>query len=125
MIAWPSMALVIRACRTGSLSAQARFQRTPWLFAAADDLRFPETSGNRTATMRLFNWYRPMVARCSDQRVGKRFGEVTQFVRPMSSLFVPQIVSRLVVAKLRRQTNQVGRQASSRGTQLMPPGTRY
>src|ERR1700683_935261 len=26
--------------------AQARFQRTPWLFAAADDLRSPDTLGN-------------------------------------------------------------------------------
>ena len=80
-------------------SAQARFQRTPWLFAAADDLRFPDTLGNLTATMRLFNWYRPMVARCSNQRVSKRLGEVTQFVRPLSSLFAPQVVSRLVVCR--------------------------
>jgi 2-polyprenyl-6-methoxyphenol hydroxylase-like FAD-dependent oxidoreductase len=106
-------------------SAQARFQRTPWLFAPADDLRFPDTLGNLTAAMRLFNWYRPMVARCSSQRIGKRLGEVTQFVRPLSSLFAPQILSRLVVAAIWRQTKQVGQQASSRETPLMPPGTHY
>lgn len=106
-------------------SAQARFQRTPWLFAAADDLRFPDTVGNRTAAMRLFNWYRPMIARSSNQRVRTRLDEVTQFVRPLSSLFAPQIVSRLVVAEIRRRTKQVGQQASAHGTPLMPPGTRY
>ena len=103
-------------------SAQARFQRTPWLFAAADDLRFPDTSGNLTAAMRLFNWYRPMVARCSSQRVSKRLAEVTHFVRPLSSLFAPQVVSHLVIAGFRRQTQQVGQQAASRGIPLMPPG---
>jgi 2-polyprenyl-6-methoxyphenol hydroxylase-like FAD-dependent oxidoreductase len=106
-------------------SAQARFQRTPWLFAAADDLRFPETLGNLTAAMRFFNWYRPMVARCSSQRVGQRLGEVTQFVRPLSSLFAPQVVSRLVVAAIWRQTKQLGSQVSSHGTPPMPPGTQY
>jgi 2-polyprenyl-6-methoxyphenol hydroxylase-like FAD-dependent oxidoreductase len=102
-------------------SAQARFQRTPWLFAAGDDLRFPETLGRLTGPMRLFNWYRPMVARCSSQRVGKRLGEVTQFVRPLSALFAPQVVGRLVVAAIWRQ-KRVSQQASSRGTPLMPPG---
>ena len=103
-------------------SAQARFQHTPWLFAAADDLRFADTLGDRTAAMRLFNWYRPIVARCSNQRVGERLAEVTQFVRPLSSLFTPQIVSRLVVAEIRRYTEQVGQQTSSHATPLMPPG---
>jgi 2-polyprenyl-6-methoxyphenol hydroxylase-like FAD-dependent oxidoreductase len=106
-------------------SARARFQRTPWLFAAADDLRSPDTLGNLTAVLRLFNWYRPMVARCSSQRIGKRLNEVTQFVRLLSSLFAPQIVSRLVVAAIRRQTKQVNQQASSRETSLMQLGTQY
>src|SRR5712691_5294650 len=88
--------------------AQARFQRTPWLFAAADDLRFLATLGNRSASVRLFNWYRMKVAACSNKRVGARLSEVTQFVRPMSSLFTPQIVSCVVVATIRRWTKQVG-----------------
>src|SRR5262249_9764214 len=29
-------------------AAQARFQRTPWLIAAADDLRLPASEGNRS-----------------------------------------------------------------------------
>ncbi|MBV8358340.1 MAG: FAD-dependent monooxygenase [Deltaproteobacteria bacterium] len=103
-------------------SAQARFQRTPWLFAAADDLRFPATLGSRSASVRLFNWYRLKVAACSDKRVGARLSEVTQFVRPMSSLFAPHIVSCVVVAMMRRHSKQVGQETSSYGIGLMPPG---
>ena len=39
-------------------SAQARFQRTQWLLSAADDLRLPMSEGNRSLSIRLFNWYR-------------------------------------------------------------------
>ena len=101
-------------------SAQAHFQRTPWLFAAADDLRFPATLGNRSASVRLFNWYRLKLAACSNKPVGERLTEVTQFVRPMSSLFAPQIISRVVAATIRPHTNQVWQQASS-SFGLMPP----
>ena len=103
-------------------SAQAHFQKTPWLFAAADDLRFPATVGNRSASVRLFNWYRSKAVACPDKRVGGRLAEVTQFVRPIQSLFAPQIVSRIVVADLRRWGQPVGQQASSHGGRWMPPG---
>src|SRR5262249_15993542 len=89
------------------LAAQARFQRTPWLFAAADDLRFPGTLGSRSASVRLFNWYRPKIVACSDERVGGRLAEVTHFVRPMSSLFAPQILLRVVLAAIRRKAEQI------------------
>jgi 2-polyprenyl-6-methoxyphenol hydroxylase-like FAD-dependent oxidoreductase len=103
-------------------AAQAHFQRTPWLFAAADDLRFPVTVGNRYASARLFNWYRPKVVACAHPAVGKRLGEVTQFVKPLSSLFTPQIISRVMVATIQRQLKHAGRQASLGGIRLMPPG---
>jgi hypothetical protein len=64
-------------------SEQARFQRTPWLFAAGDDLRFPVTLGSRSASVRLFNWYRSKVVACSHKLVSRRLTEVTQFVRPL------------------------------------------
>ncbi len=104
-------------------AAQARFQRTPWLFAAADDLRFPNTLGNLTATMRFFNWYRPMVGRCPNQWIGMRLAEVAQFVRPLSSLFAPQVVSHLVVAEIRRSITKLGAQTSSHQIPPMPPGS--
>ena len=99
-------------------SAQAQFQRTPWLYAAADDLRFPATTGHRSASVRLFNWYRQKAVACRDKRVGARLSEVTQFVRPIQSLFTPQIVSRVAVAALWRQ----GQRAPSNGVRQMPPG---
>jgi 2-polyprenyl-6-methoxyphenol hydroxylase-like FAD-dependent oxidoreductase len=103
-------------------SAQARFQKTPWLFAAADDLRFPATMGKRSASVRLFNWYRLKVVACADKRVGARVSEVSQFVRPMSSLFAPHMLSRVMMATIRRQIKQVARPASSDSIRPMPPG---
>ena len=104
-------------------AAQARFQKTPWLFAAADDLRFPVTVGSRSASVRLFNWYRPKIVACSDERVGACLAEVTHFVRPLSSLFAPQILLRVAAASIRRETQRVRQQARSHGTFPMPPGT--
>lgn len=103
-------------------SAQAHFQRTPWLFAAADDLRLPATMGNRSVSVRLFNWYRPKLVACPDRQVGARFGEVTHLVRPLSSLFAPQVVSRVLVAAMWRRIKAMGLRASSDGLRPMPPG---
>ena len=103
-------------------SAQARFQRTPWLFAAADDLRFPATLGNRSAAVRLFNWYRLKLVTCSNKQVGAGLSEVTQFVRPLSSLFAPQVVSRVALAAIRPGTKEIRQHISSNGIGLMPPG---
>ena len=102
-------------------AAQAHFQRTPWLFAAADDLRFPATLGDRSAAVRLFNWYRLRLVACSNKRVSARLSEVTQFVRPMSSLFAPQIVSRVALGAIRPRTKEIRQQRSSYGIGLMPP----
>src|SRR5215471_5827951 len=100
--------------------AQARFQKTPWLFAAADDLRFPATLGTRSASVRLFNWYRLKAAACSNKLVGGRLSEVTQFVRPLSSLFAPQVVSHVVVNTIGRRVKQVRRRGSPDAIRLMP-----
>jgi 2-polyprenyl-6-methoxyphenol hydroxylase-like FAD-dependent oxidoreductase len=96
-------------------SAQARFQRTPWLFAAADDLRFPGTLGNRSAEARLFNWYRQKLATCSNKRVGARMSEVTQFVRPISALFAPQILFQFALASMQPQTEKIPQKRSAYG----------
>ena len=102
-------------------AAQARFQQTPWLFAAADDLRLPMSEGNRSLSMRLFNWYRPQLVACPDRQVGARLGQVTQFLRPMSSLFAPQIVSRVLVASTSRRIKAIRRKPASPGVAPMPP----
>jgi 2-polyprenyl-6-methoxyphenol hydroxylase-like FAD-dependent oxidoreductase len=103
-------------------SAQAHFQRTPWLFAAADDLRLPATVGHRSVSVRLFNWYRPKLVACPNRQVGARLGEVTHLVRPMSSLLTPQVVSRVLVAAMWRRIKAMGRKASPDDSRLMPPG---
>ena len=102
-------------------AAQAHFQRTPWLFSAADDLRLPMSEGHRSLSTRLFNWYRPQLVACSDRQVGARLGQVTQFLRPMSSLFTPQIVSRVLVASSRRQIKAIGRKPAPPAVAPRPP----
>ena len=102
-------------------AAQARFQRTPWLFAAADDLRLPMSEGNRSLSIRLFNWYRLQLVSCPDRQVGARLGQVTQFVRPISSLFAPQIVSRVLVASTSRRIKVIRRKPAHPSLAPMPP----
>src|SRR5262245_4022575 len=103
-------------------AAQAQFQRTPWLFAAADDLRLPATMGKRSLSVRLFNWYRPKLIACANPQVGMRVGEVTHLIRPLSGLFAPPVVSRVLVAAMRRRIKEIGRRPSSDGLRPMPPG---
>ena len=102
-------------------AAQAHFQQTPWLFAAADDLRLPMSEGHRSLSMRLFNWYRPQLVTCPDPEVSARLGQVTQFLQPMSSLFAPQIVSRVLVASTGRRIRAIGQKPASRCVAPMPP----
>jgi 2-polyprenyl-6-methoxyphenol hydroxylase-like FAD-dependent oxidoreductase len=102
-------------------STQAQFQRTPWLFAAADDLRLPAALGNRSVSVRLFNWYRPKLVACPARQVGARLGEVIHLLRPMSSLFAPHVVSRVLATATLRRIKRMGRKASSDGLRPMPP----
>ena len=103
-------------------SAQAQFQRTPWLFAAADDLRLPATEGKRSVSMRLFNWYRPRLVTCPDRQVGACLAEVTHFVKPLSSLFAPRVVSRVLATSISRKIKAMGHKTSADGLRPMPPG---
>jgi 2-polyprenyl-6-methoxyphenol hydroxylase-like FAD-dependent oxidoreductase len=103
-------------------SAQAGFQMTPWLFAAADDLRLPATMGKRSLSVRLFNWYRPKLIACANPQVGMRLGEVTHLIRPLSGLFAPPVASRVLIAAMRRRIKAIGLRPSSDGLRPMPPG---
>jgi len=102
-------------------AAQAHFQQTPWLFAAADDLRLPMSEGHRSLSMRLFNWYRPQLVTCPDPEVSARLGQVTQFLQPMSSLFTPQIVSRVLVASTGRRIRAIRQKHLPPGVAPLPP----
>jgi hypothetical protein len=90
--------------------------------SAVDDLRLPATEGNRSASVRVFNWYRSNLVACPDPRVGGCLSEVTQFLRPMSSLFGPRVVSRVLASTMSRRLKDMGRKAASNGPGLMPPG---
>ena len=91
------------------------------LFAAADDLRLPMSEGNSSLSMRLFNWYRPQLVTCPDREVSARLGRVTQFVQPMSSLFAPQIVSRVLLASTSRRIKTIRQKPASPCVAPMPP----
>jgi len=106
-------------------AAQARFQQTPWLFAAADDLRLPMSEGHRSLSIRAFNWYRPQLVACPDRQVAARLGEVTQFLRPISSLFALHIVSRVLVASTSRRIKVMRRKPASPGVAPMPPDAEF
>jgi len=103
-------------------AAQAHAQKTPWLFSAVDDLRLPATVGNRTASVRLFNWYRSKLVACPDRQVGACLIEVTQFLRPLSSLFAPQVLWRVMLAAMGRRLKTIGQRVSSNDLRPMPPG---
>src|SRR5262249_13199237 len=103
-------------------SAQAQFQRTPWLFAAADDLRLPATEGERSASVRLFNWYRPKLIACPNRRVCACLADVTHLVRPMSALLAPRVVAGVPASAMRRRITATGGKASPDALGTMPPG---
>jgi hypothetical protein len=91
----------------------------PRLFAAADDLRLPMSEGDRSLSIRLFNWFRLQLVTCPDRQVGARLSQVTQFSRPISSLFAPQIVSRVLVASTSRRIEIIRRKPACAAP--MPP----
>src|SRR5262249_7900264 len=74
-------------------AAQARFQRTPWLFAAADDLRLPLSEGSRSLSIQLFNWYRLQLVTCPDRQGGARLAPGAPVLPPVSLPFPTANVS--------------------------------
>jgi len=79
------------------------------------------SEGNRSLSIRLFNWYRLQLVTCPDRQVSARLGQVTQFLRPISSLFTPQIVSRVLVASTGRRIKVIRRKPASPRVAPMPP----
>ena len=79
------------------------------------------SEGRRSLSMRLFNWYRPQLVTCPDPEVSARLGQVTQFLQPMSSLFAPQIVSRVLVASTGRRIRAIGQKPLPPSVAPVPP----
>jgi hypothetical protein len=57
---------------------------------------------------------------CPDREVSARLGQVTQFVQPMSSLFAPQIVSRVLLASTSRRIKTILQEPASPCVAPMP-----
>lgn len=78
------------------LAAQGRFQRNPWRLATCNDLRFSSVEGERTTSVRAFNWYRDQLAASPDRRVQMWLRDIDQLLRPVSALFDPVIAGRML-----------------------------
>ena len=109
-----------RACQAPVLLRAGAVPEDAVAAVAADDLRLP-AKGKRSVSVRLFNWYRPKLVACPDRQVGARLGEVTHLVRPMSSLFAPQVVSRVLVGDVAADQGH-GVEGFIRWPRPMPPG---
>jgi 2-polyprenyl-6-methoxyphenol hydroxylase-like FAD-dependent oxidoreductase len=94
---------------TRFFAAQARFQVNPWRLAVCNDLRFSSVQGERTPTIRFFNWYREQLAVTPDRKVQQRLAEVDMLLKPVASLFEPLIMLRVLASPLRsaRHGNKV------------------
>jgi hypothetical protein len=53
--------------------------------------------------------------------VNARLGQVTQFVQPISSLFAPRIVSRVLVESARRRVKTIRQKPALPSVAPMPP----
>jgi hypothetical protein len=98
---------------------QARIQRGLWEIAIGNDFRFPHTEGKRTRTTRLITWYRDLVTRTTrDSVVQERVREVAAMMMPVSALWAPSIVWRVIRSELNRMRH---RRRKPRAIPPMPP----
>jgi 2-polyprenyl-6-methoxyphenol hydroxylase-like FAD-dependent oxidoreductase len=99
-------------------AAQAAAQRDPWRIAVGNDLRLPATAGERPWAIRWLNWYRDRVAgAASDPAVRDQLEDVFQMIKPVSALYEPAIVRRVMLATIRDALRR-GRKAAP---SPMPP----
>ena len=82
---------------------QARVQRDAWTLATGADLRLRKTTGKRPLASGIVAPYFDalVLATRDDPVVHKRFFDVLQMLRPVSSFFAPGIVARVAAARLR------------------------
>ena len=74
---------------------QARVQREAWVQAVSADLALAGTRGDRSPTLRLFNWYRQCVLLAArNPAVGRTFSEVQNLLSPVSAFLRPSIMLR-------------------------------
>jgi 2-polyprenyl-6-methoxyphenol hydroxylase-like FAD-dependent oxidoreductase len=81
---------------------------TPWSTAVNNDLRFPETAGERGAGWRLLDSYAQALLRAAsaDPVLSERFMRVTHMLDKPTALVAPGIVGRVATSALRRRFRQ-------------------
>lgn len=74
--------------------AIAREIKTAWMLSTGEDLRYPETEGDRSLETRLFSWYLRQVVglTASHPQVAAALFQVWHLLKPLRSLFEPRIV---------------------------------
>lgn len=84
--------------------AAAKPVKAAWRFAAGGDLALPEIEGPRPVSTRLTNRYVDAVQLAAehDARVAEKLTKVAGFLSPPAALLYPQIVLRVLAAKLRQ-----------------------
>ena len=94
-------------CETGHdwLSFPQRYFRQvakvidiPWWLAASADFNYPEVEGHKAPGTDLINWYVRKVQRAStyDPEVCRMLRAVTNLMQPLSSLFAPRMMLRVL-----------------------------
>jgi 2-polyprenyl-6-methoxyphenol hydroxylase-like FAD-dependent oxidoreductase len=92
----------------------------PWQLASGEDLRFPQTVGKRTASLRFLHWYTGKVHETagSSPLVAERFNAVVNMIAPRSCLFRWDVIREMLrVAWSPRDART--------GATTLAPGSRY
>jgi 2-polyprenyl-6-methoxyphenol hydroxylase-like FAD-dependent oxidoreductase len=92
----------------------------PWQLASGEDLRFPQTVGKRSATLRFLHWYTAKVHETagSSPLVAERFNAVVNMIAPRSGLFRWDVIREMLrVALSPREPRS--------GATTLAPGSRY
>ncbi len=77
----------------------------PWTLSASADLAYPETQGKRGPEVKIINAYigRLLEAAWSDPKLVVAFHQVSNLVKPPSSLFAPSIAWRVLFSPRKRK----------------------
>jgi 2-polyprenyl-6-methoxyphenol hydroxylase-like FAD-dependent oxidoreductase len=70
----------------------------PWQMASGEDLRFPQTVGERPAMLRFIHWYTAKLHRTAGMspRVAERFNAVVNMIEPRSGLFRADVIREML-----------------------------
>jgi 2-polyprenyl-6-methoxyphenol hydroxylase-like FAD-dependent oxidoreductase len=82
--------------------AIAKEIKTAWMLSTGEDLRYPETEGQRSVSAHLFTWYlrRVIGLTKSNAGVAAAFFQVWHLLKPLRSLFEPRIVWAVLIREL-------------------------